>query len=92
MKSTIQLLDRHLVWRSLDPILDIWSDFVKKKRKKAFYFLFLKKEATFYNVHHLHNYLPSYPLGYPPSYPPSYPPGYPPGFLMLPNLTNYIVH
>ena len=34
------ILDRHHAWRSLDPTLDIWSNFVKKKRKeKAFYLL-----------------------------------------------------
>ena len=27
-------LDRHHAWRSLDPTLDIWSNFVKKKEKK----------------------------------------------------------
>ena len=27
------ILDRHHAWQSLDPTLDIWSDFVKKKKK-----------------------------------------------------------
>ena len=30
-----RILDRHHAWRSLDPTLDISSDFVKKKRKKS---------------------------------------------------------
>ena len=37
-----QLLGRHFGCRPLDPTLDIWSNFVKKKkekRKKAFYLL-----------------------------------------------------
>ena len=41
-------LDRHLVWRSLDPTLDIWSNFVKKRRHLP---PFLKKYTTFYNSH-----------------------------------------
>ena len=28
------ILDRHRAWRSLDPTLDIWSNFVKKEKKK----------------------------------------------------------
>ena len=38
-----QILDRHLGWRSLDPTLDISSDFVKKKKKHSasFFFYFL---------------------------------------------------
>ena len=27
-------LDRHHAWQSLDPTLDIWSNFVKRKEKK----------------------------------------------------------
>ena len=38
-------LDRHHAWQSLDPTLDIWSNFVKRKekkrKKKAFYLFFL---------------------------------------------------
>ena len=52
MKSPPSILDRHLGWRSLDPTLDISSDFVKKK--KAFRLLFssiasfsIQKDATF---------------------------------------------
>ena len=29
--STLHILDRHHAWRSLDPTLDIWSNFVKKE-------------------------------------------------------------
>ena len=31
-------LDRHHAWRSLDPTPDIWSNFVKKKKKKRKHF------------------------------------------------------
>ena len=40
------ILDRHHVWRSLDPTLDISSDFVKKEKKK-------KHSASFFLLLHL---------------------------------------
>ena len=40
-------LDRHLGWRSLDPTLDISSDFVKKKKEKH--------SASFFLLLHLFN-------------------------------------
>ena len=32
-----RFLDRHHAWRSLDPTLDIWSNFVKKKHFDSFF-------------------------------------------------------
>ena len=38
--STLHILDRHHAWRSLDPTLDIWSNFVKKEKAlNVFFFL-----------------------------------------------------
>ena len=31
------ILDRHHAWRSLDPTLDIWSNFVKKSIKRPLF-------------------------------------------------------
>ena len=38
--QNVTFLGLHLGWRPLDPTLDIWSNFVKKEEKKAFYLLF----------------------------------------------------
>ena len=49
-------LDRHHAWQSLDPTLDIWSNFMKKKKALTSYFSFasfLKKMQLFI--------LPGYP-------------------------------
>ena len=67
----------HHVWQSLDPTLDIWSNFVKKRRKKSILPPFLKN-TQFFIIHlflwfakdtfsfHSHHF--TYPPGYPPSY------------------------
>ena len=51
------ILDRHHAWRSLDPTLDIWSNFVKKKSILPPFFLlhlFLFKKTQFLvKIHHL---------------------------------------
>ena len=45
------LLGRHFGCRPLDPTLDIWSNFVKKKKeKKAFYVLFKGNNLKITNV------------------------------------------
>ena len=56
MNKKVIFLDHHHVWRSIDPTLDISSDFVKK-RKKAFCLLFfllhhflLKKTQLFFCI------------------------------------------
>ena len=51
-----KLLDRHPAWRSLDPTLDIWSNFM---REKAFYLLLLKRRnflwfISFYGLQKTH--------------------------------------
>ena len=46
-----QFLDRHLGWRSQDPTLDIWSNFVKKKKRKAFYQRRSHKDDSFSKSH-----------------------------------------
>ena len=52
MKENKMFLDRHLGWRSLDPTLDISSDFVKKKKAfRLLFFLlhyFLLRDPTFH--------------------------------------------
>ena len=42
----VYILDRHHIWRSLDPTLDTWSNFVKKAFC-LFFCLFIQKDATF---------------------------------------------
>ena len=82
------ILGRHFGCRPLDPTLDIWSNFVKKK---AFYLLFffcyffLKKTQLFIKVLHIFsNQLSAWLSTRLPN--PLYP-----GYLMLPNLTNQVI-
>ena len=86
-------LDPHPVWRYLDPTLDIWSNFVKKRSHLP---PFLKEYTTFYNSHlfivciiftfnnldtfSFHSYHFLYSPSYPSRYPPRYLPNYPPGY------------
>ena len=49
LAQSVCFLDRHYVWRSLDPTLDISSDFVKKKEKQhsaSFFYLKRCKKET----------------------------------------------
>ena len=38
MFTLVRILDRHPVWRSLDPTLDIWSNFMKIKEPFTSFF------------------------------------------------------
>ena len=43
---SLSFLDRHHAWRSLDPTLDIWSNFVKKEKSiKCLFFPFTSSVA-----------------------------------------------
>ena len=64
-------LDRHHAWRSLDPTLDIWSNFMREKAfNLPFSFVYSKKDPTFSKDSTF--YLASYPLSYSPSNSPTF--------------------
>ena len=65
-------LDRHHAWQSLDPTLDIWSNFMKKKKALTYYFSFVSflkkmqlflKRCNFLSSQVIHLGYPRYPLG-----------------------------
>ena len=96
------ILDRHHVWRSLDPTLAIWTNFVRERiHFPPFFHVFLKRRkfllfASFCCSHlfsffhrditSFYSHLPRYLLGYLPGYLHSYPAGNLHAYLMLPNL------
>ena len=81
----IFFLDRHHVWRSLDPTLAIWSNFMKERSIYLLFFFRILKRCNFFIWKCIFPftfaYSPSYPPSYPPRYPPGYQFGYPPGYL-----------
>ena len=72
-----RFLCRHHVWRSLDPTLHIWSNFVKKKENgfnSRYAFFFIKKDIQLFSFSYFffiqkdttlfHWPMPGYPSGF----------------------------
>ena len=77
----IFFLDRHHVWRSLDPTLAIWSNFMKERSIYLLFFFRILKRCNFFIWKCIFPFTFAYSPSYPPSYPPGYQFGYPPGYL-----------